>query len=83
MSYSPVVVDACYIKDYVIEVEFDNGVKKQVDCQPWLRGPVFQPLQDQRYFRKFFVDGWTVAWPNGADLAPETLYAYPGEATAP
>jgi hypothetical protein len=73
-GYLPVVIDAKYKQDYIIEVEFDNGVKKLINFAPWLQGEVFEALKDQRYFRQFFVDGWTVAWPNGADIAPETLY---------
>ena len=76
MDYMPVVINATYIRDYVIAVEFDNGVRKQINFEQWLKGPIFEPLHDLNYFKKFFVDGWTIAWPNGADIAPETLYAY-------
>jgi hypothetical protein len=49
-----------------------------------LRGPVFEPLLDPAYFAKATVDpiGETVVWPNGADIAPETLYEMPEERIA-
>ena len=50
--------------------------EKTIDFRPWLKGPVFAPLKDRKYFRRFFLDGWTIAWPNGADIAPEALYEY-------
>lgn len=72
--YLSIVVRAEYRYDYVIEIEFDNGVTKLVDFSSWLEGPVFEPLKDKETFQSFFLDGWTIAWPNGADIAPETLY---------
>ncbi len=74
MAYLPVVVDAVYIGDYKLKLEFDNGETRVADCEPWLQGEVFEPLKDKEYFQKFFLDGWSIAWPNGADIAPETLY---------
>lgn len=70
----PSVVQADYRGDYRIHVVFNDGVEGVVDFSDWLAGPVFEPLKEQAYFARFFVDGGTVAWPNGADIAPETLY---------
>lgn len=74
MDYMPVVIDAKYVSDYKIKITFDNGEQKITDFSKWLKGGVFEPLEDKNYFRKFFVDGWTISWSNGADIAPETLY---------
>lgn len=49
-------------------------MQKTIDFENWLHGPVFEPLKSPEYFKRFILDGWTVAWPNGADIAPETLY---------
>lgn len=70
----PQVVRAIYDKAYRIRLTFSDGTEGTVDFEPWLYGPIFEPLKRLAYFRKFFVEGGTVAWPNGADIAPETLY---------
>jgi hypothetical protein len=67
----PVVIDAKYIADYKIRLTFDNGEQKIADLGGKLGRGVFKPLKDKQYFKKFFVDGWTISWPNGADIAPE------------
>ena len=68
------VVRAEYEEGFRIRLAFNDGTEASVDFESWLQGPVFEPLKDQASFRRFFLDGGTVAWPNGADIAPETLY---------
>ena len=74
MVFLPNVVRAKYDAAFRIRLTFNDGIEASVDFRPWLSGPVFEPLKQVAYFRRFFVDGGTVAWPNGADIAPETLY---------
>jgi hypothetical protein len=64
-----------------LRLEFDNEVAKCVYVMPLLNGPVFQPLHDSAFFGRVILDpeAGTVVWPNGADLAPEALYALPAE----
>jgi len=72
--YMPRVIEAEYLHDYFIHIVFSNGKEGSIDLSPFIGKGVFKPLVDKGYFKKLFVDGWTVSWPNGADLAPETLY---------
>jgi hypothetical protein len=78
MSFLPSIVQAEYRGGYRIHVVFNDGSENTVDFSNWLKGPVFEPLKDIHYFKRFFLDGGTVAWPNGADVAPETIYDAPG-----
>ncbi len=69
------VVKIAYRDDYVFHVEFDDGVAGDIDFQEYVnKGPVFFPLESKEFFKKAVIEGGTIAWPNGADIAPETLY---------
>jgi len=67
------VIDARHLGEHRVWVKFDDGLEGEVDLSDLLRGPVFEPLKDPAYFANFTVD-WTLTWPNGADIAPESLY---------
>lgn len=64
-----------------LRLTFHDGVSKVVNLRPLLQGPIFEPLRDPAYFSQVLLDALagTVVWPNGADIAPETLYALPDE----
>ncbi len=74
-GFLPIVIRAEHRGRYRIHLVFNDGLAATVDFEPWLEGPIFEPLKDESTFRRFFIDGGTVTWPNGADVAPEALYA--------
>lgn len=64
-----------YVRDYLLYVEFDDGTAGEVDLARYVgSGPVFVPLKDVEFFKKVGIEGGTLAWPNGADIAPERVY---------
>jgi hypothetical protein len=82
MDILPSVIRATYAGGFRIRLTFHDNLEGTLDLQSWLEGPVFEPLKNRTYFQQFFIDGGTVAWPNGADIAPETLYEAVKESTA-
>jgi hypothetical protein len=65
-----------YLLDYRLQLEFSNGVIKDVDLAQELHGEVFEPLRDILFFRavRLNAETGTIEWPNGADFAPEFLF---------
>ena len=59
-----------------LDLTFRDGTRKKIDLLPLLDGPVFEPLRNPVFFARVTLDpvAGTVVWPNGADIAPETLY---------
>ncbi len=52
-----------------------DGVTREIDLAPYLRGPIFDPVRSNpAVFRAVRVEGGTVAWENGADIDPDVLY---------
>jgi hypothetical protein len=70
------VLEARYVRDYVVWLQFRDGTSGEIDLGPELWGPMFEPLKEVGFFRQFFIhpEFETLTWPNGADLAPEFLH---------
>ena len=72
---TPRLARAEFLRDYKIQVTFDDGLQGIIDLEDDLWGEVFEPLKNTDVFRRFRVDSDldTIVWPTGADLAPEFL----------
>ncbi len=69
------VIKIEYKGGFVYHVVFDDGKSGDMDFSEYIgKGPVFEPLRDMSFFKKATIEGGTISWPNGADIAPETLY---------
>ena len=75
------VTEAKVVGPYSLALVFDNGERKRINLRAELYGPIFEPLRDPALFAQAYVDAdsRTVAWPNGADFAPDFLYRMDSE----
>jgi hypothetical protein len=71
---------ACFLQvlpDWQLSVKFNDGVTGIVDVSGLINNPdpgIYSALRDPAYFAKAYLYYGAVAWPNGADLAPDTMY---------
>ena len=75
MTAIPEIMDAKSLGGFRVWIRFQGGLQGNVDLSGYTTfGPVFEPLAEESFFEKFTIQGGTLAWPNGADIAPERLY---------
>lgn len=70
----PKAIDVKPLKNYILEIIFDNGEKKQFDVKPYLKFKIFKELENERKFKKVKIAGLSIEWENGADICPDELY---------
>jgi hypothetical protein len=76
MEYLPAVVGVAVIGNHRLRLLFDDGTGGDVDFSSVEWRGVLEPLRDPEYFSRVRVDpeAATIVWPDGLDMAPETLY---------
>ena len=62
------------LKDFELELTFENNEVKIFDLKPYLDTGLFSKLKDENIFKMVRVSFDTIEWPNGVDLDPEVLY---------
>jgi hypothetical protein len=64
------------IGDHRLRLGFEDGAEGELDFAERDWHGVFEPLRDPSYFGRVQLDPelGTIVWPNGADIAPETLH---------
>jgi hypothetical protein len=70
------VVEARYLGDYQVWLEFNDGRKGVVDLADELYGEEMSKLRNRERFQDFYLDYGlaSIAWLDGQDFAPEFLY---------
>jgi hypothetical protein len=71
---NPYVKHVRPLKDYQLEVVFENGEHRIFDAKPYLQHGVFVRLQNRSIFQAARVVAGSVEWPGALDLSYDTLY---------
>ena len=68
------VISVKPLENYLLEIEFDDGLRKVIDIRPFLGKGISATLRHESYFRQVALeDGGGITWPNGYDFYPNFL----------
>ncbi len=69
------VTDIENLGGFRLRVSFNDGSEGAHDFTALVNepGPMLEPLRDEAYFARVFLEFGAPTWPNGFDIAPEWL----------
>lgn len=68
------VIRVTPLENYMLQIEFDSKEIRFFDVKPYLDSGIFTELKNEIYFKKVQTNLDSIAWKNGQDFSPETLY---------
>ncbi len=70
------LTEARYQGEFQVALRFSDGKEGIFDGRELLKrsGPLLEPLRDETYFKRVFIDAGALSWPNGLELSPARLY---------
>lgn len=76
IGLTPDMTEVAPVSHGVLRIAFADGLNGEVDVLARMHGPVFANARTEAGFSAAHLDveSGTVAWPGGADLAPDVLY---------
>jgi len=76
MNVHPKIIDAKPLRPYVIEVVFNNNIKKNYDFRSLLDLDIFNPLKDYSFFKSFRIasGGYGLEWNDDIDISEYELW---------
>ena len=70
------LLEARYQGEFQVSLRFSDGKEGVFDGRELLKrsGPLLEPLRDEAYFKRMFIDAGALSWPNGLELSPVRLH---------
>ena len=65
-----------YQGEFQVALRFSDGKEGIFDGRELLKrgGSLLEPLRDEAFFKRVFIDAGALSWPNGLELSPARLH---------
>ncbi|SFB83425.1 Protein of unknown function [Marinospirillum celere] len=66
-----------FLENNHLFLEFSDGSKGIFDLPAYLakkQGPLLEPLKDEGFLKRAFLDAGALSWPHGLELSPDRLH---------
>lgn len=68
------VLEVTPVSSRALSIRFEDGLIGLLDIDVSFCTGVFEPLKDDSFIRNAATKNGVLTWPNGLDLAPDTMY---------